>query len=143
MTSTHNVRVELETRLSPEGLADALLSSFDPQWDPVVTMGRTGRSELTVTVPRPSPVEAARHAARVVNASGVATVYAIESLPTADWDRRMDEDTLLTVPEAANLLCVSPQRVRQLIDNHQMPARRIGRDWVTNLAAVNDRMDAR
>lgn len=43
---------------------------------------------------------------------------------------RGDAMNLLTVYEAAERLGLSHQRVRQLIDQGRLPARKVGRDWV-------------
>ncbi len=36
---------------------------------------------------------------------------------------------MLTTRQAADLLGVSPRRVRALIESGKLPARRVGRDW--------------
>jgi excisionase family DNA binding protein len=38
--------------------------------------------------------------------------------------------TRWTVPELAERLGVTPQRIRQLIDSHELEAVKYGRDWI-------------
>ena len=42
----------------------------------------------------------------------------------------------LTVPQAAEILGLSPQRVRALCAQGRIPARKIGRDWMIDEARV-------
>jgi excisionase family DNA binding protein len=49
-------------------------------------------------------------------------------------DARMNE--LMTTSEAAEALGVSVRRVRQLIDEEKLSARRVGRDYVIEAAAL-------
>ena len=43
---------------------------------------------------------------------------------------------MLTVNEAARRLGVIPRRVRQLIRSGQLPAEKVGRDWLIEESAV-------
>jgi excisionase family DNA binding protein len=48
----------------------------------------------------------------------------------------------ISTQEAANLLGISPVRVRQLIEAGRLPAQKVGRDWIieeTALATVAER----
>jgi excisionase family DNA binding protein len=46
---------------------------------------------------------------------------------------------VVSVPEAANILGVGQQRVRQLLDRGKLSGRRVGRDWVVSRASVEER----
>jgi excisionase family DNA binding protein len=48
-------------------------------------------------------------------------------------------ESVLTVPEAAELLGVTQQRVRFLIRRRKLPARKLGRDWIVSRSAVEER----
>jgi excisionase family DNA binding protein len=53
---------------------------------------------------------------------------------------------ILTVSEAAAILRVSPQRLRLLLKQGRLPARRLGRDWAIDardLAAYSPRPTGR
>ena len=47
------------------------------------------------------------------------------------------ESVLLTVEEVARRLCVSRRRVQALVQSGQLPAERLGRQWVVRAAAVD------
>lgn len=49
----------------------------------------------------------------------------------------MDTEELLTTEQAAEALRISPMRVRQLAQSGQLPARRLGRDWVIRRADLD------
>ena len=40
------------------------------------------------------------------------------------------DDALFTLPEAARLLGITPDTLRQAIHRGALPARKVGRDWV-------------
>ena len=46
---------------------------------------------------------------------------------------------MLTVPEAAEILGVTQQRVRFLIRRRMLPAWKMGRDWIVSRNAVEER----
>ena len=49
------------------------------------------------------------------------------------------EKSVLTVPEAAELLGVTQQRVRFLIRRRKLPGWKLGRDWIVSRNAVEER----
>lgn len=48
-------------------------------------------------------------------------------------------ESVLTVPEAAELLGVTQQRVRFLIRRRKLPGWKLGRDWIVSRSAVEER----
>jgi excisionase family DNA binding protein len=49
----------------------------------------------------------------------------------------------LTVPEAALRLSISEDRVRKLIAHNELPAARVGRNWLIPLSEVEHRLASR
>ena len=51
----------------------------------------------------------------------------------------MHLQVVVSVPEAANILGVGQQRVRQLLDRGKLSGKRVGRDWVVSRESVERR----
>lgn len=114
-------------------------------YDPV--LGESyGRPSVTVVVPAGSPwnaVDVASDALQVL--PGDAVDFALSVLPTEEYERRegtVHLAVVVSVPEAATMLGVGQQRVRQLLDRGKLSGRRVGRDWVVSRASVEERKAA-
>jgi hypothetical protein len=64
----------------------------------------------------------------------------IEVIPTQMWDRReglkVDDVELVSVTEAATILGLTNQAVRDRITAGTLPGRKIGRNWLVPTAAL-------
>lgn len=72
-------------------------------------------------------------------------VRAVTIMTTEEFDRRVDAmgaDETVTTNEAAELLGVTRQRVQQLINDGQLPSRKVGRDRLIPAKAVEARIGA-
>jgi excisionase family DNA binding protein len=90
--------------------------------------------EAIITTPADSLLQATATALAVVAVASRAAVRSVQVMSTEDFDRRWPLTPLpswdtVSVKEAANLLGVSQQAVRQRLDRGTLPGERLGRDW--------------
>ena len=73
-------------------------------------------------------------------AAQVGDLEGIEVIPTQVWDRRegmkIDDVELVSVTEAATILGLTSQAVRDRITAGPLPGRKIGRNWLVPTAAL-------
>lgn len=110
---------------------DDLDTIMDSLAEYAAAVGATPRGHLTarVTFPAASISQAATTAAAVVGAAFGSKVIRIDIMTEAEADLRegtVEVPQLLGVPEAAELLGVTPQRVRQMIAEGKIAAHRVG-----------------
>jgi excisionase family DNA binding protein len=133
---SYNATVELTDRSSDQ-LADHLVDNL-ADYSPAVSRSVGGRLEVVLTVPADSLRQAVITALALVAAAGH-DAYAVEVLPTDEFDRRLGLEPvpeLLSVTEAAAALGVSRQAVQQRIDAGTLPARKVGKAYAVPQAAV-------
>lgn len=119
------------------------------------SVGFTPRGWLSIRMTFPAAsVEQAATTARAIAAEPVAaldagaTIVRLEAMTEAEFDARegfVHVPDLLSLPEAADILHVSAQRVRQMVDEGKFAtARRVGeRTWVLARSEVEARAAAR
>lgn len=150
------VNIEYTTR--QESLRDpvsALEDLIEALADYSPSAGFSPRGWLSVRLTFPaSSVEQAANTARAIAAEAIAavdaaaTIVRIEAMTEAELDARegfVHVPDLVGLPEAAELLGVSAQRVRQMVDEGKFTtARRIGeRAWVLARHEVETKVRAR
>lgn len=136
--SSYNATVELMERLDAP-LGDALLQEL-ADFHPAVSRSMGGRAEVVLTVLADTLRQAVITALAVVAAADH-DVFAIEVLPTDEFDRRLGLEPvpdLLSVTEAATALGVSRQAVLQRIEAGTLPARRVGNAWAVLARTVTE-----
>lgn len=98
-----------------------------------------GHWQVTITLPAHSLSQAITTAQALAGPLG--ELIGMEVLPTAVFDKRAGlealEVELLSVSQAAARLGVTPQTVRDRINNGTLPALRIGRNWAVPEAALS------
>jgi excisionase family DNA binding protein len=116
------------------GIGDSDPEAFDiaafAEWGGVLAPAPQGGMQVTLTVPAVSLRQAIATGLTIVEAAGL-TPTSLDALTSQAYDRRSiatAPDTV-GVPEAARLLGVSANAVRQRIQTGSLPARRVGRDW--------------
>lgn len=136
-----NVTVELATT-DAEAVVDRLDAAA--RYSPAVHAAPGGRVAVTLTIPGSGLTKA------VLTADSLdfgAAPYAVAALPTDEFDRRAglleDVPVMLSVPQAAERLGVSEQRVRQLLTSGKLGGEKMGRDWLVSAAAVTARLEER
>ncbi len=107
-----------------------------------------GRTEIRVVIPQADGALAAALLARhlMEPVLGERAIHAAVAMPSWDYRKRADDlplPALLTVNQAAVVLGSGRQRVRQLIDDGQLPAVKIGRDWILREVDVEARRERR
>lgn len=149
MTATeYNARAELgvlaDARLlSDPDWADATLSALAP-YSPALARSPHGRMEVVLTLPAQDLTQATRTALAVLAdvrtpAGAPMTVYAVEVLPTVEFDRRahlVEVPPLLSIPQAAAELGISRQAVLKRIEAGSLTATRVGTAWAVPAAAI-------
>lgn len=136
----YNATVELDSRDFDESAIDLLMDLIEP-YHGAVGRSLTGRVELILTLPADNLRQAAATAVAIAQSAGH-TPFSIEAMPTAEFDRRIEAleiPPLLSVPEAAEALGVSRQRVLQLVNGGQLDAVKIGDTWAILRASVTAR----
>lgn len=131
----YNAQVEWKTR---DDIDAQLMTALDP-YSPAIARSERGWVEAYYTLPADNLRQAITTALAVAEAAAAAEVLSIEVLPTAEFDARNgveDAPETIGVPEAAEILGVSPQAVRQRLAAGSLPARREGRDWRIQRAVV-------
>lgn len=144
----YNVTVELDGKHDPEGLAEELYGTevADAFHLAIHRSSSGNRVALTLTLREAQVHSAVYEALAITREAWGLTPYAVSALPTDEYDRRadlgIDAPSMVSVPDAAALLGVSPQRVRQLLAADQLAGRKVGRDWLVSRAAVQRRLAA-
>ncbi len=147
--------IEIEYTIRQDALRDPERSLDDivehlAIYNPSVGFTPRGWLSVRLTFPAAS-VEQAANTARAIAAEPLAAIDAsasivrIEAMTEAEFDARegfVHVPDLLSLPEASELLGVSPQRVRQMVDEGKFAtARRIGeRTWVLARSEVESRV---
>lgn len=94
---------------------------------------------MVITLPAASLSQAITTVRAVAAPLGV--LYGLEIVPTAAWDRRLGRttngDDLIGVTEAAGVLGVTPQAVRERLAAGTLPGRKIGRNWAPPASALH------
>ncbi len=100
-------------------------------------MGDYQREQVLVAIDAIEQAGAAWHADAAVRAATPTTDVGSPELPEALEDSASAPMTAtVSTSEAARALRVSDRRVRQLIDARELPARREGRQWRVDAAAL-------
>ena len=90
------------------------------------------------TLPPPTLAQAVATATAL--AAQVGDLEGIEVIPTQVWDRRaglkIDDVELVSVTEAATILGLTSQAIRDRITAGTLPGRKIGRNWLVPTAAL-------
>ena len=97
-----------------------------------------GALQAVVTVPAHTLAQAVATATAL--AAQVGDLEGIEVIPTQVWDRRaglkIDDVELVSVTEAATILGLTSQAIRDRITAGTLPGRKIGRNWLVPTAAL-------
>lgn len=99
------------------------------EYAPSLSVTTRGHQAARITFPAETITQAATTAAGVVAAALAGPVIRLEVMTETEADLRdgaVDVPELLGVPEAAQLLGVTPQRIRQMIAEGKLAAHRIG-----------------
>lgn len=134
----YNVTVELDTDQPAESFADSLPDVHSM----VLHVSEWGRPALTMTLVG-SLAGAIATGLSIVQQVVDVSPYSVEALPTEEFDRRTDviaQPAMLSVPQAADMLGISEQRVRQLVTAGRLVGSKTGREWLVTLASVQDRI---
>lgn len=137
MSTDYNAIVELgRGRDTADDIIDRLAGH-----GPVVSPNPRGL-ELIITLPAAGLGTAATTAIALTAQATRRPVISVQVMTTAEFDRRVDDDEPpaeeLTVAQSAERLGVSAARVRQMIEEGKLPARRVGqRTLLIPAAAVN------
>jgi excisionase family DNA binding protein len=128
--------------VTAEQLEPAVAKLAADGYDPVLNEVYA-RPAVTVVVQATTPWQAIDVASDALDVlPGEAVDFALTVLPTEEHERRtatVHLAVVVSVPEAANILGVGQQRVRQLLDRGKLSGRRVGRDWVVSRASVEER----
>lgn len=147
----YNVTVELDAELDEEARDNLVDYLVQAGLHPALHTSGFGTDAVTVTVddqPDGSDglIDAAERAVDYV-AFGTPTAHVrtVTALPTTLFDERAGLDAeppMLSVPQAADRLGVSEQRVRQLLasDPPKLAGQKVGRDWLVDAASVTARL---
>lgn len=118
---------------------DVLMEAF-ADYHPAVgdAPASPGALQAVVTVPAHTLVQAVATATAL--ATQVGDLEGIEVIPTQVWDRRaglkIDDVELVSVTEAATILGLTSQAIRDRITAGTLPGRKIGRNWLVPTAAL-------
>ena len=97
-----------------------------------------GAVRAVITLPAHTLTQAVATATAL--AAQVGDLVGIEVIPTQMWDRReglkVDDVELVSVTEAATILGLTNQAVRDRITAGTLPGRKIGRNWLVPTAAL-------
>lgn len=125
----YNARIETTRRgrltaADVDQLMDALAA-----YHPSISTSPHGYLTAHISVPAENIAQAATTALAVVSQATGADAITLELLTEIEFDQRQGYTTvpdLIGVADAAEILHVSPQRVRQMIDEGKLAAHRIG-----------------
>lgn len=118
---------------------DVLMEAF-ADYHPAVgdAPASPGALQAVVTVPAHTLAQAVATATAL--AAQVGDLEGIEVIPTQVWDRRaglkIDDVELVSVTEAATILGLTSQAIRDRIAAGTLPGRKIGRNWLVPTAAL-------
>ena len=118
---------------------DVLMEAF-ADYHPAVgdAPASPGALQAVVTVPAHPLAQAVATATAL--ATQVGDLEGIEVIPTQVWDRRaglkIDDVELVSVTEAATILGLTSQAIRDRITAGTLPGRKIGRNWLVPTAAL-------
>lgn len=118
---------------------DVLMEAF-ADYHPAVgdAPASPGALQAVVTVPAHTLAQAVATATAL--ATQVGDLEGIEVIPTQVWDRRaglkIDDVELVSVTEAATILGLTSQAIRDRITAGTLPGRKIGRNWLVPTAAL-------
>ena len=97
-----------------------------------------GALKAVITLPAHTLAQAVATATAL--ATQVGDLEGIEVIPTQVWDRReglkVDDIELVSVTEAATILGLTSQAIRDRITAGTLPGRKIGRNWLVPTAAL-------
>lgn len=131
----YNAHVEWKTR---DDIDTQLMTALEG-YSPAIARSERGWVEAFYTVPADNLRQAFTTAIALAESATTVDVLTVEVLPTAEFDARngiQAAPETIGVPEAAEILGVTPQAVRQRLASGSIPARREGRDWRIQRAAV-------
>lgn len=134
--------IDIEVARDSDLTHDDIDRAMDALAEYGASLGVTPRGHQTarLTIPADSITQAASTAASVAGAALGGTVIRIDAMTEAEAETRTGEievPDLLGVPEAAAMLGVSSQRVRQMITEGKLAAHRVGdRYWALTEAEV-------
>lgn len=132
-----NANVEVQRRDVDADQAMERLAGYHP------TIGTSDRGWVCarISLPAEDLAQACHTAAAVITQALEAEAIAAEVMTEAEFDAREGWEPapvdLVSVTEAAELLEVSRQRVLQMIDEHKLPATKVGRSWHIPRSAVH------
>ena len=118
---------------------DVLMEAF-ADYHPAVgdAPASPGALQAVVTVPAHTLAQAVATATAL--AAQVGDLEGIEVIPTQVFDRReglkIDDIELVSVTEAATILGLTSQAIRDRITGGTLPGRKIGRNWLVPTAAL-------
>jgi excisionase family DNA binding protein len=134
---SYNARIEWAAPHEDERVDDLVAALAD--FHVAVSRSDAGHTEAIITLPAESLRQAASTALSIAETQG--EVLVLEVLPTAEFDRRLGltpMPELLSVPEVAKALAVSPQAVRQRVESGSIPATRVGKHWLVQASVVDE-----
>ena len=118
---------------------DVLMDAF-ADYHPAVGDAPASPGALQVVITLPAHTLAQAVATATALAAQVGDLEGIEVIPTQVWDRReglkIDDVELVSVTEAATILGLTSQAVRDRITAGTLPGRKIGRNWLVPTAAL-------
>ncbi len=124
---TAEVEIVRRDDLTP-GQIDKAMADL-AEYAPALGVTPRGHQSARITFPADTIVQAAVTAARVVEHALAGPVLRIEIMPEDEADAREGElrvPELISTGEAADLLGISQQRVRQMIGEGKLAAHRVG-----------------
>jgi len=124
---TAEVEVDRRGDLTPDQI-DAAMEALG-EYAPALGITPRGHQSARITFPADSIAQAASTALRVVEAAFDARTVRLDIMTEAEADAREGSAVvpeLISTPEAADILHVSPQRVRQMIEEGKIGAHRVG-----------------
>ena len=134
-TMEYNARIEYETR---EDITDDLMAALIDH-HPAITRSGRGWIEAHITLPAETLRQAVTTALAIADSASNVAVLAIEVLPTAEFDARVDLEAmpeLVSVTDAAELLGVSRSAVLQRLESGSLPGTKVGKTWVLQKGAI-------
>lgn len=121
--------VEVAQRGAPTSETIDQAMDYLADYAPSLSVTPRGHVAARITFPADGIAQAARTAALVVEHALASTVIRLDVMTEAEADLRdgsIDVPDLIGVTEAAAELHVTPQRVRQMIDEGKLAAHRVG-----------------
>jgi len=147
--TTFNARIEWKSRLGADSLdlVDDLMTALD-QWHPAIGASLRGFTEAIITLEAEN-IRQAISTAGVIASDTAHTaggeVLAIEVMPTVEFDTRdnlVPLPDMVSVTEAAEMLGITVQAVRQRLESGSLTGVKVGATWVIPAAPLNELVDA-